>query len=209
MMNVLPATPLRWSLDNADATSRHLHYGLGRWYRHPLEVSVVPVDLIIGGLRTRWPHYYRHRANPRGLLQPDARWLSVAVPLSSTAEDQPGVGGILECFGRSAFPRWATATLLPERQQAEVLRCAGENPVRATPGCVQGPLPGVCLSRLAERRGSVSPHRPIRPYPLLRSPIFSNIVLGLQTTGLAVQIVTVVSLIAVAITDNQIGRAHV
>ena len=68
MMNVLPATPLRWSLDNADATSRHLHYGLARWYRHPLEASVVPIDLIIGVLRTRRPYYY-HRMLAHALLQ--------------------------------------------------------------------------------------------------------------------------------------------
>src|SRR5450759_4025430 len=60
MMNILPATPLRWSRDNADAASRHLHYGLARWYRVPLKASPVPVDVITGVLKTRRPYYY-HR----------------------------------------------------------------------------------------------------------------------------------------------------
>jgi hypothetical protein len=60
MMNVLPATPIRWSLENEEAADRHLHYGLARWYHRPLEASVVPIDVITGVLRTRRPYYYHH-----------------------------------------------------------------------------------------------------------------------------------------------------
>ena len=68
MMNILPATPLRWSLDNADAADCHLHYGLARWYRRPLEASLVPVDVITEVVRTRRPYYY-HRMLAHALLQ--------------------------------------------------------------------------------------------------------------------------------------------
>ena len=60
MMNVLPATPIRWSLGNAEAADRLLHYGLARWYHRPLEASLVPIDVITGVLRTRRPYYYQH-----------------------------------------------------------------------------------------------------------------------------------------------------
>ena len=60
MMNVLPATPLRWSLGKAETADRHLHYGLARWYHRPLEASLVPIDMITGVLRTRRPYYYHH-----------------------------------------------------------------------------------------------------------------------------------------------------
>jgi hypothetical protein len=60
MMNVLPATPLRWSLEDADEAHRHLRYGLARWYRRPLDASLVPIDVITGVLRTRRPYYYQH-----------------------------------------------------------------------------------------------------------------------------------------------------
>src|ERR1035441_9637462 len=60
LMNVLPATPLRWRLGNAEAADRHLRYGLARWYRRPLEASMVPIDVITGVLRTRRPYYYHH-----------------------------------------------------------------------------------------------------------------------------------------------------
>ena len=133
MMNILPATPIRWSLENVEAADRHLHYGLARWYHRPLEASLVPIDVITGVLRTRRPYYYhrmlahallqtvcvqrvlaarnsggRHRGETGGLLRPDARRLSATVPVSSKAEDHPGVGGILERFGGAAFPRWAS-----------------------------------------------------------------------------------------------------
>ena len=39
MMNILPATPIRWSLENVGAADRHLYYGLARWYRRPLKSS--------------------------------------------------------------------------------------------------------------------------------------------------------------------------
>jgi hypothetical protein len=60
MMNILPATPLRWSPGNVEAADRHLHYGLARWYRVPLKASLVPIDVITGVLRTRRPYYYHH-----------------------------------------------------------------------------------------------------------------------------------------------------
>jgi hypothetical protein len=60
MMNVLPATPLRWSLEDVDAADRLLHYGVARWYHRPLEASLVPIDVITGVLRTRRPYYYHH-----------------------------------------------------------------------------------------------------------------------------------------------------
>ena len=60
MMNVLPATPIRRSLENEEAADRHLHYGLARWYHRPLEASLVPIDVITGVLRTRRPYYYHH-----------------------------------------------------------------------------------------------------------------------------------------------------
>jgi hypothetical protein len=68
MMNILPATPIRWSLENDEAARRHLHYGLARWYRVPLEASFVPIDVITGVLRTRRPYYY-HRMLAHALLQ--------------------------------------------------------------------------------------------------------------------------------------------
>jgi hypothetical protein len=68
MMNILPATPLRWSLVNADAADRHLQYGLARWYRRPLMASLMPIDVITGVLRTRRPYYY-HRMLAHSLLQ--------------------------------------------------------------------------------------------------------------------------------------------
>ena len=68
MMNVLPATPIRWSLGNVEAADRHLHYGLARWYRRPLMASLVPIDVITGVLRTRRPYYY-HRMLAHALLQ--------------------------------------------------------------------------------------------------------------------------------------------
>jgi hypothetical protein len=60
MMNVLPATPIRWSLENEEAAGRHLHYGLARWYHRQLEASLVPIDVITGVLRTRRPYNYHH-----------------------------------------------------------------------------------------------------------------------------------------------------
>jgi hypothetical protein len=68
MMNILPATPIRWTLENVEAASRHLHYGLARWYRRPLEASLVPIDVITGVLRTRRPYYY-HRMLAHALMQ--------------------------------------------------------------------------------------------------------------------------------------------
>jgi hypothetical protein len=68
MMNILPATPIRWTLENVDAADRHLHYGLARWYRRPLMASLMPVDVITGVLRTRRPYYY-HRMLAHALLQ--------------------------------------------------------------------------------------------------------------------------------------------
>jgi hypothetical protein len=68
LMNILPATPLRWGLDNSEAADRHLHYGLARWYHRPLEASLVPIDVITGVLRTRRPYYY-HRMLAHALLQ--------------------------------------------------------------------------------------------------------------------------------------------
>jgi hypothetical protein len=68
MMNILPATPVRWSLDSAEAADHHLHYGLARWYHRPLEASLVPIDVITGVLRTRRPYYY-HRILAHSLLQ--------------------------------------------------------------------------------------------------------------------------------------------
>ena len=68
MMNILPATPSRWNLGNAEAADRHLHYGLARWYHRPLEASLVPIDVITGVLRTRRPYYY-HRMLAHALMQ--------------------------------------------------------------------------------------------------------------------------------------------
>jgi hypothetical protein len=68
MMNILPATPDRWPLENVEAANRHLHYGLARWYHRPLEASLVPVDVITGVLSTRRPYYY-HRMLAHALLQ--------------------------------------------------------------------------------------------------------------------------------------------
>jgi hypothetical protein len=45
----------------------------------------------------------RHRGKTGGLLRPHARWLSAAVPVSSQAEDHPGLGGILERLGGPAL----------------------------------------------------------------------------------------------------------
>ena len=68
MMNILPATPIRWGLENVETVSRQLHCGLARWYRRPLEASLVPIDVITGVLRTRRPYYY-HRMLAHALLQ--------------------------------------------------------------------------------------------------------------------------------------------
>jgi len=68
MMNILPATPIRWGLENVEAVSRQLHCGLARWYHRPLEASLVPIDVITGVLRTRRPYYY-HRMLAHALLQ--------------------------------------------------------------------------------------------------------------------------------------------
>jgi hypothetical protein len=68
MMNILPATPLGWSLENEEAADLHLHYGLARWYHRPLEASLGQVDVITGALRTRRPYYY-HRMLAHALLQ--------------------------------------------------------------------------------------------------------------------------------------------
>ena len=68
MMNILPATPSRWNLENVEAADRQLHYGLARWYHRPLEASLVPIDVITGVLRTRRPYYY-HRMLAHALLQ--------------------------------------------------------------------------------------------------------------------------------------------
>jgi hypothetical protein len=68
MMNILPATPIRWSLENVGAADRHLYYGLARWYRRPLKSSLVPIDVITGVLRTRRPYYY-HRMLAHALVQ--------------------------------------------------------------------------------------------------------------------------------------------
>src|ERR1017187_9927916 len=51
MMNVLPATPIRRSLEDVDAADRHLHYGLARWYHRQLEASLEPIDALTGVLR--------------------------------------------------------------------------------------------------------------------------------------------------------------
>ena len=68
MMNILPATPARWSPENVNAADRHLRYGLARWYRRPLEKSLVPIDVITGVLKTRRPYYY-HRMLAHALVQ--------------------------------------------------------------------------------------------------------------------------------------------
>jgi hypothetical protein len=68
MINVLPATPIGWSLEDVDATDRQLHCGLARWYHRPLEASLVPIDVITGVLRTRRPYYY-HRMLAHALVQ--------------------------------------------------------------------------------------------------------------------------------------------
>ena len=68
MMNVLPATPIRRSLENEEATDRLLHYGLARWYHRPLGASLVPIDVITGVLRTRRPYYY-HNMLAHALVQ--------------------------------------------------------------------------------------------------------------------------------------------
>jgi hypothetical protein len=68
MMNILPATPTQWSLENQEAADRHLRYGLARWYRRPLMASLVSIDVITGVLRTRRPYYY-HRMLAHALLQ--------------------------------------------------------------------------------------------------------------------------------------------
>ena len=68
MMNILPATPIRWNLENNGVADSHLHYGLARWYRSPLKASLVPIDVITGVLRTRRPYYY-HRMLAHALLQ--------------------------------------------------------------------------------------------------------------------------------------------
>src|ERR1019366_4626033 len=68
MMNILPATPIRWGIENVEAVSRQLHCGLARWYHRPLEASLVPLGVIIGVMRTRRPYYY-HRMLAHALLQ--------------------------------------------------------------------------------------------------------------------------------------------
>jgi hypothetical protein len=68
MMNILPATPIRWNLENVEAADRQLHYGLARWYRRPSKASLVPIDVITGVLRTRRPYYY-HRMLAHALMQ--------------------------------------------------------------------------------------------------------------------------------------------
>ena len=68
MMNILPATPIRWTLENVEAADRHLRCGLARWYRRPLMASLVPIDVITGVLRTRRPYYY-HRMLAHALMQ--------------------------------------------------------------------------------------------------------------------------------------------
>jgi hypothetical protein len=68
MMNILPATPIRWSLENDEDADSHLHYGLARWYRVPLKPSLEPIDVITGVLRTRRPYYY-HRMLAHALVQ--------------------------------------------------------------------------------------------------------------------------------------------
>jgi len=68
MMNILPATPIRWGLENVEAVSRQLHCGLARWYHRPLEASLVAIDVITGVMRTRRPYYY-HRMLAHALLQ--------------------------------------------------------------------------------------------------------------------------------------------
>ena len=59
MMNILPATPTRWSLASDGAADRHLHYGLARWYMRPLAASLVPIDVITGVPKTRRPYNYQ------------------------------------------------------------------------------------------------------------------------------------------------------
>ena len=68
LMNILPATPTQWSLENQEAAEHHLHYGLARWYRRPLEASLEPIDVITGVLKTRRPYYY-HRMLAHALVQ--------------------------------------------------------------------------------------------------------------------------------------------
>jgi hypothetical protein len=68
MMNILPATPIRWRLKTGEAANRHLHCGLARWYRRPLMASLMPIHLITGVLRTRRPYYY-HRMLAHALMQ--------------------------------------------------------------------------------------------------------------------------------------------
>jgi hypothetical protein len=68
MMNILPATPMRWTLEDVEAASRHLHYGLARWYHRPLKASLVPIDVITGVLRTSRPYLY-HRMLAHALMQ--------------------------------------------------------------------------------------------------------------------------------------------
>ena len=67
-INILPATPTRWTLENVEAANSHLHCGLDRWYRRPLKASLVPIDLITGVLRTRRPYYY-HRMLAHAMMQ--------------------------------------------------------------------------------------------------------------------------------------------
>jgi hypothetical protein len=68
MMNILPATPIRWNLEDVEAADRHVHYGLARWYHRTLEASLVPIDVITGVLRTSRPYYY-HRMLAHALMQ--------------------------------------------------------------------------------------------------------------------------------------------
>jgi hypothetical protein len=59
MMNILPATPTHWNLEDDEAADRHLHYGLARWYMRPLAASLVPIDVITGVLKAKRPYYYQ------------------------------------------------------------------------------------------------------------------------------------------------------
>src|ERR1019366_7767912 len=68
MMNILPATPSRWNFKTGEAANRHLRCGLAPYYHRPLEASLVPLDVIIGVVRTRRPYYY-HRMLAHALLQ--------------------------------------------------------------------------------------------------------------------------------------------
>ena len=74
----------------------------------------------------------RHHGKVGGLLRPHARRLSAAVPVSSPAEDDPGVGGVPEHPGGAALSGWASSPLCCFWRRAEHLRSAGESLVRGT-----------------------------------------------------------------------------